>query len=129
MSTSGKVALRRFKKSRAEPRPAMLTTVILVTFYVVLYFALPHELRDRMPSFFQRIVAIVAGVLAMLATIFALREWGFYRSVKLAGIGRVQWATVLGALVFIVVLAWWLSPWAPLRAQARFADVEAVSAA
>ena len=129
MSTSGKIALRRFKKARTEPRPALLTATILVAFYVVLYFALPHELRDRMPPFFQRLVAVVAGVLAMLVTIFALREWGFYRSVKLIGVGRVQWATVLGALVFILVLAWWLSPWAPLRAASRLAEVESVLAA
>jgi hypothetical protein len=124
MSTSSKVALRRFKRTRSEPRPALLTGLILVAFYIVLYFALPDELRGRMPLFLQRIVAVVAGVLAMLATMFALREWGFYRSIKIAGIGNVKWATILGAVVFLAVLAWWLSPWAPLRAVSHSVIVQ-----
>ena len=116
MSTSGKVALRRFKRARSESRPALLAGLILVAFYIVLYFAIPDELRGRMPAFLHGIVAAVAAVLAMLATIFAMREWGVYRSVQIVGVGRVKWGTILGVVVFLVVLAWWLSPWAPLRA-------------
>lgn len=115
VNASGKIALRRFKKSRSEPRPAVLTGLILVAFYILLYFAVPAELRDRMPVFLQRVVSIAAAVLAMLAVLFALRDWGFYRSVRIAGLGRVKWATIVGAIVFVAVLSWWLSPWAPLK--------------
>ena len=115
MNASSKATVNRFRKVRTEPRPAALTALILLAFYIVLYFALPRELRERTPAFLHRIVSLVAGVLAMLATIFALRDLGVYRSFAVAGMGRIKLATILGVIVFALVLAWWLSPWAPLR--------------
>jgi hypothetical protein len=86
---------------------------ILVTFLVIVYFAVPSELR--VPTFFQRVVGIANAVLAMLFAMAAVREFGGrLNRVRAGGWGRISTSKVVGVLVFGAVMAWWLSPWAPI---------------
>ncbi|HEY2147484.1 MAG TPA: hypothetical protein VGH32_06080 [Pirellulales bacterium] len=103
--------------SRIRPRPARqptrtrLTAFILAAFMLIVWFVGPAQL----PVFFQRLVGLVNALLAMLLVVFAIREYGKkYNRLRWPLVGRVSTSKVAGTLVFAAVVAWWLSPWAPI---------------
>jgi hypothetical protein len=78
---------------------------------LIVWFVGPVQL----PVFFQRLVGLVNALLAMLLVVFAIREYGKkYNRLRWPIIGRVSTSKVAGTLVFAAVVAWWLSPWAPI---------------
>ncbi|MEX2141286.1 MAG: hypothetical protein WD894_18620 [Pirellulales bacterium] len=84
--------------------------LLLMSFLVVVYFVVPP-----LPAFFQRLVGLVNALLAMVAAMFAVREYGrSYNRLRVPGVGSVRTNMIVGGLVFLVVFAWWLSPWAPI---------------
>ena len=109
---------KRLRRSRLrtakQPRGTLVAAAVLAAFMVIVYFAAPDVV---LPTFFQRLVGIANASIAMLVVIFAVREFGNrWNRVRVPGLGRVNTSKVLGALVFVAVLAWWLSPWAPIQA-------------
>ena len=53
----------------------------------------------------------------MLVVMFAIREYGKrYNRMSVPLLGRVSTSRIAGGLVFLAVLGWWLSPWAPIPA-------------
>jgi membrane associated rhomboid family serine protease len=127
MSSSAKATGKRFKQVRTEASPGVMAGFVLVAFYLVLFFAIPPELRERTPTFVQRIVAVAASLLAMLTVVFALRDWGYYQSVSLPLVGRVKWSTLVGGCVFLAVFAWWVSPWTPLQPSSQALEAASTS--
>jgi hypothetical protein len=101
-------------RSRHHPRKAtFVSAFLLVTFYVVLYSAGPAHL----PWLFQRLVAATNALLAMSVIVFALGESSTAKqSIRLLG-WRLEVGMAIGLVVFILVFAWWISPWAPIPVQ------------
>jgi hypothetical protein len=89
---------------------ALFSAVVLVVFYVVVFYAV----HPRMPLLLQRLVGVSNAMLAMLVAIFAAgeirkrRPSAEKRRITLLG-------QIVGLIVFVLVLAWWLSPWAPIK--------------
>ena len=106
--------LRSKLDGQRRPRATLAASVVLIAFMVIAYRAAP----DILPTFFQRVVGVANAVLAMLVAVFAVREFGQgMNRLKLPGLGRNSASKLLGAIVFVAVLAWWLSPWAPIEAR------------
>jgi hypothetical protein len=91
----------------------MFCLLLLVSFLVVVYFVVPPQL----PAFFQRLVGLVNALLAMVTTMFAVREYGrSYNRLRMPWVGSIRTSMIVGVLVFAVVFAWWFTPWAPIQA-------------
>lgn len=87
---------------------------LLAAFTVLVYFAAPPAL----PVFFQALVGFAYSLLAMIASIFAVREFGQkYNRIRIPGWGAVQTAWLVGMLAFALSLGWWMSAWAPIAAR------------
>jgi hypothetical protein len=115
-ATTMKSRQKRFR-ARLRGQRTMLSLGLLATFFVVVYFVLPPpgEYRAALPIFFQRLVGVANALLAMVTAMFAMREFGrSYNRLRVPGVGSVRTSIVLGGLVLLGVLAWWLSPWAPI---------------
>ncbi len=81
---------------------------------LVVWFQAPGV---RLPTFFQRLVGIANALLTMLVVMFAIREYGKrLNRMPLPLLGRVSTSRIAGGLVFLAVLGWWISPWAPIPA-------------
>jgi hypothetical protein len=97
---------------RCRPQRTAVAAVILVAFLTVAWFAAPPVL----PLFFQRLVGVTGALLAALVAVFAVREFGKrYNRLRLPWLGRISTSQAVGIVVFLAVLAWWLSPWAPIK--------------
>ena len=102
------------KEARGRPRPheTWFSLAVLLAFIVVAYFAAP----DFVPTFFQRLAGLVNAMLAMLVAMFAVREFGGrFNKLRLPVVGQIRTSRLAGAAAFLVVCAWWLSPWAPIQ--------------
>ncbi|MDZ4817533.1 MAG: hypothetical protein SGJ20_01020 [Planctomycetota bacterium] len=85
---------------------------LLAAFMVVVYFAAPAAL----PLFFQRMVGLVNAMLAMIAAMFAVREYARgYNRVRVPGLTRLHTASWVGSAVLIAVMVWWCSSYAPIQ--------------
>jgi hypothetical protein len=117
-ATSIKAGRKRFR-ARLRGQRTILCLGLLVSFFVVVYFVLPPPgggFRAALPLFFQRLVGVVNALLSMVTVMFAVREYGRgYNRLRLPAIGSVRTSIVLGAVVFLAVLTWWFSPWAPIE--------------
>ncbi len=97
-----------------QPTRALYAGLLLVVFMLVVWFGAPDL---RLPTFFQRLVAAVNALLAMLVVVFAIREYGKkYQRLRWPLLGRVSTSKVAGTVTMLAVFAWWLSPWAPIPA-------------
>ena len=85
--------------------------LLLASFLVVAYFVVPP-----LPDFFQRLVGLVNALLAMVTAMFAVREHGrAYNRLRVPLVGNIRTGMIVGGVVFVIVMAWWLSPWAPIQ--------------
>ena len=92
----------------------LIAGLLWIVFMLVVWFQAPGV---RLPTFFQRLVGVVNALLTMLVVMFAIREYGKrYNRLSLPLLGRVSTSRIAGGLVFLAVLGWWLSPWAPIPA-------------
>jgi hypothetical protein len=104
--------------ARARPRPRIrrrtaTSLFLLVAYVIVVYRVLPDEL----PVFFHGLVGFVLALLAGLTLVFAIREFARgYNRLRVPVVGIIRTSYLLGALVFVLVLAWWFSPWSPIAA-------------
>lgn len=119
--------LRFGRKARAANRPprkptgTLIVALLWLVFMLVVWFQAPGV---TLPVFFQRMVGIVAALLTMLVVMFAIREHAKrFNRVPVPWIGRVSTSRVAGAIVFVAVLAWWISPWTPIPAGEPQADL------
>ena len=65
------------------------------------------------------LVGLVSATLALLLVVFSAREYGGGPTTwrrRSAG-RRVGADHLAGGLLFVLVLGWWLSPWAPIHAS------------
>ena len=101
-------------KLRQPPKATLKSAGLLLTFYLLVYFAGPTEL----PAAMQRFVGVVNAVLAMLVVLFADAELGGERlQLRVPFLPAQTVGRVAAGAVFLLVLAWWLSPWAPIAAM------------
>ncbi len=85
--------------------------LLLVAFLVVAYFVVPP-----LPVFFQRLVGLVNSLLAMVTAMFAVREHGRANNrLRMPLVGNIRTGMIVGGVVFLIVMAWWLSSWAPIQ--------------
>ncbi len=112
--------LRLGRKARAANRPprrptrTFIAALLWLVFMLAVWFQAPGV---RLPIFFQRLIGIVAALLTMLVVMFAIREYAKrYNRLPMPMIGRVSTSRIAGAAVFLAVLGWWMSPWAPIPA-------------
>jgi hypothetical protein len=107
------VELQRHLVTARRPRKAaLLSGVLLLVFFVVLYAAAP----ERLPLLIQRLVGLASALLVMLFATLSLGEIG--QSYHYFGISDTRFKRVLGVIgwvVFALVLAWWLSRLAPIQ--------------
>ena len=97
-----------------QPTRTLFAGLVLLVFMLVVWFQAPDV---RLPTFFQRLLGISNALLAMLVVMFAIREYGKrYNRLPLPVVGRLSVSKVAGFVTFLAVLAWWLSPWAPIPA-------------
>jgi len=109
-ATSLKTARPRYRAGLRGQR-TFFCLFLLAAYLVVVYFLLPTQL----PAFFQRLIGLVNALLAMVTTMFAVREYGRrYNRLRLPGVGSVRSGTILGVIVFLAVVVWWFSRWAPI---------------
>jgi hypothetical protein len=101
---------------RAVRRPrkaALLSGVLLLVFFVVLYGAAP----ERLPLLIQRLVGLTSGLLVMLFVTLSLGEIGQrYRHFGISSDRFTRLLNVVGWVAFALVLAWWFSRLAPIQA-------------
>ncbi len=104
------------KTARARIRPRIrqrtaTSLFLLAAYLIVVYRILP----ERMPAFFHGLVGFVLALLAGLTLVFATREFARgYNRLHLPVLGAVRTSFLLGAIAFVLVLAWWFSPWSPI---------------
>ena len=117
-ATSMKIGRTRLR-TRWRGQRTMFCGALLVIFFVVVYFLLPAPdswARAELPIFFQRLVGLVNALLAMVTAMFAVREYGkSYNRFRVPGLGSLRTSWIVGGIVFLAVLGWWFSPWAPIQ--------------
>jgi len=89
-----------------------MASAVLVAFFVVVLFLAPREL----PWLFQRFVALTNALLVLLVVLFAFEP--YYRRMRVGTADRWRKVLLIRALAiagFLVTLAWWLSPAAPIK--------------
>ena len=102
-------------RPRLRGRRTLFSLAVLVTFMVVVYFLVPDAIPKYMPVFFQRLIGLVNASLAMVTAMFAVREYGrSYNRLRLPHVGAIRTSVIVGGIVFVAVLAWWFTPWAPI---------------
>jgi len=110
---SVRVGLQRPIRAVRRPRKAaLLSGVLLLVFFVVLYNAAP----DRLPLLIQRMVGITSGLLAMLFVTLSVGEIGArFRHFGISSSRFTFLTNLLGWVVFGTVLALWLTRFAPIQ--------------
>jgi hypothetical protein len=89
-----------------------MSGVLLVFFFAMLYGAAP----DRLPLLIQRLVGLTSALLVMLFVTLSLGEIGQrYRHFGLSDAQFKSLLSVIGWVVFALVLAWWLTGLAPIQ--------------
>ena len=97
-----------------QPTRTLIAGLLWIVFMLVVWFQAPGI---RLPTFFQRLVGIANALLTMLVVMFAIREYGKrLNRLPLPLLGRVSTSRIAGGIVFLAVLGWWISPWAPIPA-------------
>lgn len=97
-----------------QPRRTLIAGLLWITFMLFVWFQAPGV---RLPTFFQRLVGVAHALLSMLVVMFAIREYGKrFNRISLPGLGRIHTSRIAGGLVFLAVIAWWFSSWAPIPA-------------
>jgi hypothetical protein len=90
----------------------MLSGMLLLVFFVVLYGAVP----DRLPLLIQRFVGLTCALLVMLFVTLSLGEIGQRnRHFGVSGARFTSILSVVGWVVFALVLAWWFTRLAPIQ--------------
>lgn len=94
------------KATRQPRKAALLSGVLLLVFFAVLYGAVP----DRLPLLIQRMVGLTSALLVMLFVTLCLGELGrHYRHFGLSGARFTRILGAVGWVVFVIVLAWWFT--------------------
>lgn len=132
-SMSGKPA-----RSQIWTAAAVLSGVVLLLLLAASYLLFPHEL----PAMRQRLLGLACAVLAVLVYVFATHQpepddlmqrlqrgqhvdFGRQlraarkrrRTVKLPLVGETRVRAITGTAIFVAVVAWWLTPWAPVTVK------------
>jgi predicted small integral membrane protein len=104
------------KTTRARIRPRIRQRTATALFLLAAYLIVVYRiLPERLPAFFHGLVGFVLALLAGLTLVFAIREFARgYNRARLPIVGKIRTSFLLGAIVFILVLAWWFSPWSPI---------------
>jgi len=108
-----RVDLQRPLRTAQRPhKAALLSGVLLLVFFVVLYGAAP----ERLPLLIQRLVGLTSALLAMLFVTLSLEEIGHrYRHFGISDARFKRLLGIVGWVVFALVLAWWLTRLAPIQ--------------
>jgi len=117
---------------RAKPSLLTLTTAqsrslgtwvfgfLLFVFFVCVFAFAPKEL----PEFKQRMLAVASALLAGLFAFFLTGDIGIVIKPFKSQLGTFSVKAGGGVAVFVLVLWWWLSPWAPVSVEKRLTALE-----
>ena len=103
---------RRLRYQR-RPQPVVMATVVLAVFYLVVFRLAPDEL----PWLFQRFVALTNGVLVLLVVLFAFERYRLRSGPTAARTALLVRCVAIAG--FLLTVAWWLSPAAPIKVADR----------
>lgn len=98
-------------RAKRPPQAATFTASLLGVLLLLAYFAAP----PRLPLGMIVLVGLVCATLAMLLVVFFAREYGVGHTTRKILFWRVGIDRLAGGLLFVLVLCWWLSPWAPIH--------------
>jgi hypothetical protein len=107
---------REFRRRR---KATAVAAALLVAFHLVALFAAPEHL----PLLIQRLVGLTGAALAGLVVVFGINETaGRVPLFRLPGRCEIDAGAIAGFAVFLLVLAWWFSPFAPITVDRPPAD-------
>ena len=115
----------RLKKQqlRQQRKATIISAAILVVFLALVFFVLPPNL----PWGMQKLVGVLNALLVMLLAIFGVKEFGEkYRTFNLPLLKKIDTGIVVGCALGLLVLGWWMSPFAPIVAGTHGAEEVAV---
>ena len=96
---------------------AGLLGLVLLVFFLWAFIYAPEQL----PSFKQRILAIVSALLCGFFTFFLTGAIGTSGKGLRTPVGEISLDATGGVAVFVLVLVWWLTPLAPVAADEKAA--------
>jgi hypothetical protein len=103
---------RPLTTGRRSRQAALRTGVVLVFFCAMLYAAAPA----RLPLLIQRLVGLTSALLVMLFVTFSLNELGAsFRKFGMSDVAFSRLLTLIGWLVFALVLTGWFTRLAPIQ--------------
>lgn len=109
----------QLKKQKSQPKATIIAGVLLLVFLALVFFVMPPQL----PWLVQKLVGVVNAILAMLLVVFGVKEYGKkHETIQLPLLKKVSTGAVGGGVLFALVMAWWLSPFAPIRVGMPGAD-------
>jgi hypothetical protein len=113
MNTSFRQRANRQRRDLRRPaKPTIVAAALFVVFHLVAWFAGPEQL----PFLIQRLVGLTGAALALLVVVFGFNEFAVeHKSFPRPSRRGLDWTSVAGFSVFVLVLAWWLGPWAPIK--------------
>jgi hypothetical protein len=109
---------RRSSPSRrplTQAQSRSLATWIFGSLFVAFLFGVFAFAPPFLPVFKQRILAVVSALLAGLFVYFLTGDLGVSGKAGKGVLGRLAVKGSGGAAAFVLVLAWWLSPWSPIE--------------
>lgn len=86
---------------------------ILLAFILVVFFIAP----DSLPQFKQRLLAFICALLAGFFTFFFTGTLGVNIGGSAGRFGQISVQAVGGVAAFVLVLWWWYSGSAPIKAE------------
>ncbi len=104
------------RESPHHTRAVWILGLLNLAFFVCVFIFAP----ERLPEYKQRMVAIISALLAGLLAYFLTGEMGLKINSISSRFGKVRVQATGGIAVFVFVLLWWFSPWAPVTADADF---------
>lgn len=103
------------RKPLTQAQSRSRATWIFGSLFVAFLFAVFAFAPPFLPVFKQRILAIVSALLAGLFVYFLTGDLGVSGKAGKGVFGRLAVKGSGGAAAFVLVLAWWLSPWSPIE--------------
>jgi tetratricopeptide (TPR) repeat protein len=113
------IAKIKGRSKNQPPLATVITAVLLVFFFAIIFFVLP----ERLPRWMLYLLATVNATLLVLLPIFASKEFGKGRTRKeVPLLGKFDVGTLGGAALGLITVGWWFSPLAPIGVGIPSAD-------
>jgi hypothetical protein len=98
-----------------QPRSRWLASWIFGTLLLLFFLYVFLFSPDRLPDYKQRILAFISALLAGLFGYFLTGDIGLELNSTSAQSGSLKVKATAGLALFVLMLVWWLSPFAPVK--------------